>query len=168
MKLKALILALFVAGLASSFALASPPPGKGPKGSTSTSTSTSTDGTTQAATPACKPVVSFILKGSVESVAADSFTMKAEKGNSHFRKLELPNPVTVKVDAKTKFNGHRKLADLKAQDRVNVQVRGCKKADAATFVLLAKRVSVHGAKDASDDDDDAPATTTATATTTSA
>jgi hypothetical protein len=88
--------------------------------------------------------------------------MKAEKGNSHFRKLKLPNPVTVKVDAKTKLNGHRKLADLKAQDRVNVQVRGCKKADAATFVLLAKRVTVQGGKDAKDDDDDPPATTTAT------
>jgi hypothetical protein len=168
MKLKALILALFVAGLASSFALASPPPGKGPNGSTSSSTST--DGTTtQAPAPACKPIVSFILKGSVESIAADSFTMKAEKGNSHFRKLKLTSPVTVKVDDKTRFNGHRKLADLKAQDRVNVQVRGCKKADAATFVLLAKRVTVQGAEDAKDDDDDAPATTTtATTTTTSA
>jgi hypothetical protein len=87
--------------------------------------------------------------------------MKADKGNSHFRKLKLTNPVAVKVDAKTTFNGHRQLADLKAQDRVNVQVRGCKKADAATFVLLAKRVTVQAA------DDDEKETTTAATTTTS-
>jgi hypothetical protein len=159
MKLKALILALFVAGVASSFALAGPPPGKG-KGGTA-----STDGTTtQSAAPACKPIVSFILKGTVESVAADSFTMQAAKGNSHFLKLKLPNPVSVHVDGKTRFNGHRKLADLKPGNRVNVQVRGCKKADVATFVLLAKRVTVQGAEDQGDDD--APATTTAATTTT--
>jgi hypothetical protein len=159
MKLKALILALFVAGFASSVALAGPPPGKGKSDTSSTGTST------QAAAPACKPTVSFILNGTVESVAADSFTMQAPKGNSHFRKLKLTNPVTVHVDAKTRFNGHRKLADLKAADHVNVQVRGCKKADAATFVLLAKRVTVQGAEA---EDDDAPATTTAATTTTSA
>jgi hypothetical protein len=155
MKLKALILALFVAGVASSFALAGPPEGKG-KGDAS-----STGATTQAAAPACKPNVSFILKGTVETVAADSFTMQAAKGNSHFRKLKLANPVNVLVDAKTKFNGHRKLADLKAGNRVNVQVRGCKKADPATFVLLAKRVAVQGTADV------APATTEATTVATS-
>ena len=154
MKLKALILALFLAGVASSFALAGPPPSKGTNDASSTGT------TTQAAAPACKPHVSFILKGTVESVAADSFTMHAAGGNSHFRKLKLTNPVNVVVDAKTRFNGHRKLADLKAEDRVNVQVRGCKKADAATFVLLAKRVTVQGTED-----DEAPATTAATTTT---
>jgi hypothetical protein len=157
MKLSALILALFAAGVVSSFALAGPPPGKG-------KSDTSPTGTTQAAAPACKPTVSFILKGTVEAVATDSFTMQATKGNSHFRKLKLTNPVAVKVDAKTKFNGHRKLADLKATDQVNVQVRGCKKADAATFVLLAKRVTVQVPDD---QDDDAPATTTAATTTTS-
>jgi hypothetical protein len=157
MKLKALILALFAAGVVSSFALAGPPPGKG--GSDTSSTGT----TTQAAAPSCKPTVSFILKGTVEAVATDSFTMQATKGNSHFRKLKLTNPATVHVDANTRFNGHRKLADLKPADKVNVQVRGCKKADAATFVLLAKRVTVQAA----DDHDDAPATTTAATTTTS-
>jgi hypothetical protein len=158
MKLKALILALFAAGVVSSFALAGPPPGKG--GSDTSSTGT----TTQAAAPSCKPTVSFILKGTVEAVATDSFTMQATKGNSHFRKLKLTNPATVHVDANTRFNGHRKLADLKPADKVNVQVRGCKKADAATFVLLAKRVTVQAADD---QDDDAPATTTAATTTTS-
>jgi len=169
MKLKALILALFVAGIASSYALAGPPPGKG-KSTTSTGATT-----TQAAAPACKPTVSFILRGAVETVAVDSFTMTADGGNSHFRKLKLTSPVAVKVDAKTKFNGHRKLADLKATDRVNVQVRGCKKADAAALVLLAKRVTVQGAHEAkgdekSDEDkgenDDAPATVTTTSSTT--
>jgi hypothetical protein len=164
MKLKALILTLFVAGIASSYALAGPPPGKGKSSTTADATTTQT--TTQSGAPACKPTVSFILKGAVETVAADSFTMKADKGNSHFRKLKLTNPVSVKVDAKTKFNGHRKLADLKAADRVNVQVRGCKKADAATLVLLARRVTVQSAKDQGDEDvDDAPATTTTTSST---
>lgn len=158
MKLTALILALFAAGVASSFALAGPPPGKGKSDTSSTGT------TTQAAAPACKPTVSFILKGTIEAVATDSFTMQATRGNSHFRKLKLTNPVTVKVDAQTKFNAHRKLADLKATDKVNVQVRGCKKADAATFVLLAKRVTVQVPDD---QDDDEPATTTAAPTTTS-
>jgi hypothetical protein len=60
-KFKALVMTLlFAAGVATSVAVAKgPPPGKGKsKGSTSSSTATSTTGTV-----ACKPTVSFILKG---------------------------------------------------------------------------------------------------------
>ena len=43
------------------------------------------------------------------------------------------------VDEKTKFNGKKKLADLVAGDRLNVQGYACK-ADVAAGTLLARKV----------------------------
>jgi hypothetical protein len=56
------LLALFAAGIAASFALASPPPGKGPGKSTSTSTSTSPGKSGKAGKTKCHPIN---LKGTV-------------------------------------------------------------------------------------------------------
>jgi hypothetical protein len=67
------------------------------------------------------------------------------------------SPLTLTVDAKTTFrrNGHAELADFKADDRLNVQARACKKQKNAApappaepVALLAKRVTGHPAKTA--------------------
>lgn len=174
MKLKALLTALFVAGLAASLAVAAPPPGKGKnKGETSTSTSTATTttsgpgngkgkgkGRSAGAGAACRPVVSFVLKGEFVSGSADaegagSFLMEVKQANAHGRHL-VGDEAKIDVDAKTKFRrrGHAELADLEAGDRLNVHVRSCRRqaesagagAPAAAPKLLAKQVIAHPAK----------------------
>lgn len=158
-KFKALVMTLlFAAGVAASVAVAKgPPPGKGKnKGSTSSSTSTSTTpgkgkkkGSTNAA---CKPTVSFVLKGEFMSMGAapapaaagtapsaspvlGTFEMDVKQANSHGRKY-AGETVTVSVDAKTKFRrrGHAELEDFEAGDWLNVHVRAChpKKAQAGS------------------------------------
>lgn len=152
MKLQSLLVALLVAGFAASYALAGPPPGKGPG---------------ESPTGACKPTVSFVIKGAVQSVAADSFSMTAAKGNAHFTRLKLANPLAVSVDDKTRFvGGKKKLADLAAGDKVVVQVRACRKVDAASFKLLARRVTTQAAQEAAESGDEGEsAETTQTPTT---
>ena len=125
MKLKALLItALFVAGIAASVAVAKGPPGAR-TGSTSTSTTPS---------PACKPIVSFVLRGEFTSAGVStgtagegSFQMDVEKSNWHARVYQ-GKTVTISVDAKTKFrrNGHATLADFEAGDHVDAHVRACK------------------------------------------
>lgn len=188
MKLKALVLALFVAGVGASFALAD----DGGTGSTTTTTSTSTSGghgksaehgkaaehskseehgkKDAKAAAACHQV-SLVLKGTFVSAAADSFVMNVTKGNHHASAL-AGKPATIGVDSKTKVkrHGHATLADLKAGDRLHVKVRGCKGADLAAAKLVASKVDAHPAGDAADDEDkdEQKTTTTATTTTTTA
>jgi hypothetical protein len=166
MKRISLLLALFCLGLVTaSLAVAkgSPPPGKGkPEGK---GKKTTTSATTDPAT--CKPKISVILKGTFVSGGGSSFTMNVTQTNFHGRDL-VGSPLTLTVDSKTTFrrNGHAELADFKADDRLNVQARACKKQKNATqapaaepVAMLAKRVTGHPAK--------ATATsTTATSTTT--
>jgi hypothetical protein len=117
---------------------------------------------------ACKPTVSFILKGTFDAAAADGFTMDVKGANKHARQFKGLTGVAVSVDAKTKFkrNGPAQLTDLVAGDRLAVQVRACKSAFApqqpsadpnapapAAPMLLAKRVVAHPAQPAPDDDD---------------
>jgi hypothetical protein len=165
MKRIALLLALFVLGLAAaSFAVAKPPPGKGKDKNTTTATSTALDPET------CHPKISVILKGEFVSGGGDSFTMDVKSSNRHGRDF-AGKELTLKVDAKTTFkrNGPAELADFEAGDRLNVQARACKTKknapkdpNAAPPALLAKRVTGHPAKAGSGSEDGDSGTTTTT------
>jgi hypothetical protein len=159
MKKIAILLAIFCLGLVTaSLAVAKgAPPGKGKNKTTTTASSTDP--------AACKPKISVILKGTFVSGGGTSFTMNVTQTNFHGRDL-VGSPLTLTVDDKTTFrrNGHAELSDFKADDRLNVQARACKKQKnvaptAEPTAMLAKRVTGHPAK-ASD-----PAATTTTAPT---
>jgi hypothetical protein len=161
MKRIAILLALFCLGLVTaSLAVAQAPPGKGkPEGKGKKTTTSSTDPAT------CKPKISVILKGTFVSGGGTSFTMNVTQTNFHGRDL-VGSPLTLTVDDKTMFrrNGHAELSDFKAEDRLNVQARACKKQKnappaAAPTAMLAKRVTGHPAK-ASDSADAVTTTTT--------
>jgi hypothetical protein len=168
MKRIPLLLALFCLGLATaSLAVAKgTPPGKGkPEGK---GKKTTTSATTDPAT--CKSKISVILKGTFVSGGGTSFTMNVTQTNFHGRDL-VGSPLTLTVDAKTTFrrNGHAELADFKADDRLNVQARACKKPKNASqapaaepTAMLAKRVTGHPAK-ATDSASTGATTTTTTA-----
>jgi hypothetical protein len=150
MKRIGILLAIFCLGLVTaSLAVAKAPPGKGkPEGKGKKTTTSSTDPAT------CKPKISVILKGTFVSGGGTSFTMNVTQSNFHGRDL-VGSPLTLTVDDKTMFrrNGHADLADFKADDRLNVQARACKKPKNATqapaaapTAMLAKRVTGHPAK----------------------
>jgi hypothetical protein len=151
MKRIAVLLALFCVGLlAASYAFADGG-GKGKDKSAKTTTA-STDPAT------CKPKVSVILKGTFVSGGGTSFTMNVTKTNFHGRDL-VGKPLTLTVNGSTKFTRHGKatLADFKADDRLNVQARACKKPKgtaqapaAQPTALVAKRVTGQPAKAESD------------------
>jgi hypothetical protein len=159
MKKIAILLAIFCLGLVTaSLAVAKAPPGKGKKKTTTTTTSTTDPA-------ACKPKVSVILKGTFVSGGGTSFTMNVTQTNFHGRDL-VGSPLTLTVDDKTTFRrkGHAELSDFKAEDRLNVQARACKKQKnaapaAEAAAMLAKRVTGHPAKAVD------PAVTTTTAAT---
>jgi hypothetical protein len=144
MKKIAILLAIFCLGLVTaSLAVAKAPPGKGNKKTTTTS---STD------PAACKPKISVILKGTFVSGGGTSFTMNVTQTNFHGRDL-VGSPLTLTVDDKTTYRrkGHAELSDFKADDRLNVQARACKKQKNAApaaepAAMLAKRVAGHPAK----------------------
>jgi hypothetical protein len=173
MKMKAIALALFIAGASASYAVAGDGHGNG-NASESTTTSTSTPTTEQHgkgkdASRACKPNVAFVLNGTFVSAGADgSFTMKVTHANHHARGLGAT--VTVGTDAKTRIRKNGKnvtVADLKADDRLNVQARGCKNPPAGTTqTLVARRVVAHPAKTGGDDGGETTTTTAVTTTTT--
>jgi hypothetical protein len=172
MKLKALLSALLVAGVATSFAVASPPPGKGREaGSGSTTTSAKPGRSAEAR--ASRPVVMLVLKGEFVSGSEGSFAMLVKHSNKHARLLR-GKQVTVKVDDKTKIRrqgkGKAQLSDLVAGDRLHVHVRARKNADASSLELLARLVYARPAKDEHEDDEakDETGTTTTTTTTTTA
>jgi len=176
MKLKALLLALFTAGFAVSIAVAASPAtvdrGK-PTTSTSTDASTTTTshgrGKGHSKAAACKPSRKIVATGEFVAAGAVSgstagFAMKVTGGNKAAKNWK-DKQATVLVDDKTRFNGKkRKLADLAAGDRLNVQGYACK-ADVAAGSLLARKVTTKGPKDV-DDGDDEKSTTAAVTTTT--
>jgi hypothetical protein len=145
-----MLIAIFCLGLVTaSLAVAKAPPGKGkPEGKGKKTTTSATDPAT------CKPKISVILKGTFVSGGGTSFTMNVTQTNFHGRDL-VGSPLTLTVDDKTTFrrNGHAELTDFKADDRLNVQARACKKQKNATqapaaepAAMLAKRVTGHPAK----------------------
>jgi hypothetical protein len=147
MKLKALLLALFTAGFAVSVAVAASPASVD-RGKPAPTTSTSTDGTTtsvskgkgHAKAAACKPARKIVVAGEFVAAGAGGFALKVTGGNKP-AKAWKDKQATVLVDDKTKFNGKKKkLADLVAGDRLNVQGYACK-ADVAAGSLLARKVT---------------------------
>ncbi len=144
MKMKFLIVALVIASLGVSAAVAAPPPGKGKPTTTG---------------EGCKPRVTVVLKGTlavepvepVEPVApVTTLSVNVTKANRHGRAYvsTLAVTVTVNADTKVRRQGKKALADLEVGDRVLVQARVCK-ADlvegATPPVLTASKVVAHPA-----------------------
>jgi hypothetical protein len=96
---------------------------------------------------ACKPMRAVTLKGTFLAGGAESFQMDVKKANRHGRTLRGTREV--RVDARTKFRrlgNAATLASLQANDRLNVHVRACKRAQATGTDLLARRVVAQPAK----------------------
>lgn len=181
MKLKALLAAVFVAGLAVSVAVAAPAEhGKGKSGTTaaeSSGTGGETTGTTtgearrgkkhgHARWEHCRPRRSAVLVGDFAAPGESSFAMSVRGGNRVGKKLS-GKQVTVNVTDGTKFrrSGKAKLADLQAGDLLLVQGKACK-LDATALTLVAKKVVVLSPSDDDEDDEDEhEGTTTSTSTT---
>ena len=143
MKLKALLAAVFVAGLVVSMAVAAPAEhGKGKNGSTAADTSSS-GGTTTAGDTGhentgkgkkkgharwgnCHPRRAAVLVGDFAGAGTDSFAMSVEGGNRVGKKL-YGKQVTVTVTDSTTFrrSGKATLADLETGDLVLVQGKAC-------------------------------------------
>jgi len=168
MRLKALLLALFTAGFAVSVAVAASPASVD-QGKPTPTTSTSTDGTTTSASKgkghakaaACKPARKIVVTGEFVAAGAGGFALKVTGGNKP-AKAWKDKQATVLVDDKTKFNGKKKkLADLVAGDRLNVQGYACK-ADVAAGSLLARKVTSKAPKVAEEETTTTAATETVT------
>src|SRR3954447_10363155 len=97
MKLKALFLALAVAGTDASFALADD---STPGGTTGTTATTATTTTKTSPNGDCRR---FHLSGTLASVSASSFSVDVKQG-SHAAKASVGSPVTVAVDADTRVS----------------------------------------------------------------
>jgi hypothetical protein len=171
MKLKALLLALFTAGFAVSIAVAASPAAV-EKGKPTVSTGT--DGTSTSASKgkgkglakraaACRPAKKIVLTGEFVAAGAGGFAMTVTGGNKP-AKAWKGKQATVLVDDKSRFNGKkRKLADLAAGDRLNVQGYACK-ADVAAGSVLARKVTSKAPKGADDGGSTTGTTTTGTTT----
>ncbi len=164
MKLKTLLAALAVAGLAVSVAIAAPPPGKGKPGSSvAATTATAESGKGKAKGPVCKPGRSIVLNGEFVSAGGTGFAMTVKSGNAAAKPF-VGKQLTIAVEAATRFT-KAKLADLKAGDKVKVQGYACK-SDAAALTVVARRVTAKGPKATGDDDAGTTTTGTTTGTTT--
>jgi len=178
MKLKALLLALFTAGLLVSAAFAATPEKKGKstvsaQTTGSTGTTTGTTGTTttdkkgkaSARKPECKPARKLQLHGTFAGAVANGFAMAVTHANKGGKELK-GKQVTVVVDDKTRFRGKgRSLAGATPGDRVSVQGYACK-ANLSAGTILARQVHLKSKKDDDDEDDAKTTGTTSTGTTT--
>lgn len=137
MKLRFLLVGVMAAGLAASAAIAAPPPGKGKPVTTGTG---------------CKPMVTVVLKGTIDTASASSLSVDVTSANRWGRAYVPGTGLTaVGVDTNTKVrrNGNTTpAAGLLKGDWVLVQARACKAALAAdaTPPLIAARVVAHPAK----------------------
>src|SRR4051812_19438396 len=130
MKLRALVMTLAIAALGVSVAVAtaSPNHGKPPHPGAQKPAKPSKP------TNACKGpqvvLTGMYVSGSADSTGAGSFAMVVKRTNRRGRRLGLVagSQVSVDVDAHTKYRrrGHASLADLLANDRLNVKARACK------------------------------------------
>jgi hypothetical protein len=131
MKLKALVLTLFVAGFGASFALAE----DGGSGSTTSTSTTTTAG---------KDCRKLELKGTLASGSGTSFVMNVVKANKAGDALE-GKPATIAVDAKTRvrWEGVGTFAGPNAGDRLNVLAVQCTSTGDA---LVARKVDARPPK----------------------
>lgn len=139
MKLKSLGLALTIALIGTSVAVAAPPTGKGKPPTTGSG---------------CKPMISVILKGTLTADAGTAPTSLSVSvtGGNHFAAAWKKQTVSVALTSSTKVNrqGDKNPADLKSGDSVNIQARSCKAdlANNAMPSLTATRVTAHPANTA--------------------
>ena len=134
MKMKFLLVAMVIASLGVSAAVAAPPLGKGKPVATG---------------EGCKPKVTVVLKGTLAAASLTELSVNVTKANRHGRAYVSPPAVTVKVngDTKVRRQGKKALDDLQSTDRVLVQARVCK-ADlegATPPLLTASKVVAHPA-----------------------
>jgi hypothetical protein len=137
MKLKALLLALFVAGLTASFALADDGHGKRDKGKSedrTTSVQRSDDTKRDRATTRCRPSVEVELRGTVAAApTASSLVVLVTRGGAEGASLagkQLTFDTT----------GARKPSALASGELVQVKGRACVDLVAGTAKLVAERV----------------------------
>ena len=155
MKLKALLLALAVAGVSSSFALAEDGHGGGHDGdqhrsstattATTTATSPSTTTTTTATSPAdCRRLE---LSGTLASVSPTAFTLVVRR-TSDAGRLLVGQTVAIGVDAKTrvKWEGTGTLIGPNVGDQARVKALSCPGTTAGSSTLTAMSVRAHGAE----------------------
>jgi hypothetical protein len=128
MKLKALLLALAVAGLAASFGLTAT--GRSDTGTTTgtTSTTTTTSSTTTTTTTTtsgdCRP---FWLTGAFASISAASFTITPSQGRREKAKTAPAGPMTIALtpDTHVFWQGKGTLAGPSVGDIVGVYGKQC-------------------------------------------
>jgi hypothetical protein len=139
MKLKALFLALAVAGAGASFALADD--------STGGSTTTGTTATTTSSTTTSDGCRRFHLSGTLTSVSASSFSVTVEKGSSAV-KSSAGSAVTVAVTADTRvsWSGRGTLTGPNVGDSVKVNGKQCGSTLTATKVQARGPKQQHAAK----------------------
>ena len=164
MRLKALLLTLFVAGLTASIAIAAPPPGKGkPTSSSSVSSTTTTTakGKSAAKKPACTPRKQVNLVGTLaaDPAADGTFGLAVTSGNANGKKLAGTQLTVDASHAKVVKQGKKTVAALKSGDRVQVKAKTCT-AVGATAPFVATQVVVLGAKSTSTTSTVASSTTT--------
>jgi hypothetical protein len=133
MKLKALLLAFALAGLAASFGLTDS--GRSDTGTTTGATTTA-PATTTATSDGCKK---FELKGTLASVAASSFTVNVTKGSKE-AKAAAGTTATVAVGADTRvsWSGRGTLTGPNTGDSVSVNGKQC------GTTLTASKVEARG------------------------
>ncbi len=149
MKLRVLLVSLVALGLSASVAVAGPPPGKGKPASPGNS---ATAGKPLPTGPTCKPKVTVVLKGTVDSASATSLSVDVTSAN-RWGRAYVPGtaltPVTVDTNTKVRRNGNTTAAaGLLKGDWVLVQARVCKAellAVGPLLVLTAVRVVAHPA-----------------------
>lgn len=149
MQLKFLLVGVVAASLGVSAAVAAPPPGKGKP-----ATLPAGKGKPATTGAACKPKVTVVLKGTLDSASASSLSVDVTSANRWGRAYVPGTALTaVGVDPSTKVrrNGNTTLAaGLVKGDWVLVQARVCK-ADLAEDALqlpalTAVRVVAHPTK----------------------
>jgi len=158
MKLKALMLALFVAGLTASYALADNgghDKGK-PEGKSGTATTAVAKAKADAA-KSCRPRLELELAGTVASTSGDSLALLVSKGGPHGAQLK-GKQLTLDV-SKAKVKGTAASGAL-----VHVHARACVDLVAGTVTLVASNVRYGGGK--GDKEHTTSTTTTAESTTT--
>ena len=146
MKLRVLVVSLAALGLTASIAIAAPPPGKGKPASPGNS---ATAGKPSPTGPTCKPKVTVVLKGTVDSSSTGSLSVDVTSAN-RWGRAYVPGTaqVTVTPETKVRRNGNSTpITGLVEGDWVLVQARACK-ADLAgnpppTPTLTAVRVVAH-------------------------
>ena len=143
MKLKALFLALAVAGVGASFGLTDT--GRSDNGTTNATTTNATTTTVATTTVATTTTTSndgcrkYELKGTLASVSASSFTVTVTKGNKEAKSaVGTTATVAVTADTRVSWSGRGTLTGPNQGDSVSVNGKQC------GTTLTASKVSARG------------------------